>query len=445
MTLYKRREYFLSLPDGRAVHHFQATDPEAAQLKAQAIATKHQIQAWTLGRDPDATYTFSFRFQGKQYAFDSLQRDQRLAAEYARRYQQQVRTGRLETLRALQLRRTEPELTLGQIIKSFEAFAQVEGLSPATVRGYRNCMRILVQGARGESTVLNEVPVSALTARLVYDYKAGVSQAEPEADDARRRQLEGTANSVLRQAKGYFSARAMEHYRIVSGFNLPANIGAFRDAPGFSDTAVKEWSLPSDKVLEETFKQLKAKQESDPELFTAVWLALGFGLRKSEIAAVRAGWFQVRPQGVTLELRATLVSGSVAEKESTKNGTVWPTVACTNGAWEHLGPIVAQLKAEDYLIQSPTATARCEEVFRRIGAWMTDLGWKTEKAIHEFRAYAGCQVARRDGIEAASRWLRHHSIVVTQRHYGRYLRPTVTDAPLAIPTSKPFEPKIVGG
>lgn len=445
MTLYKRREYFLVLPDGKAVLPFQASDPEAAQIKAAARAAKHKIESWTLGRDPEATYTFEFRFQGKVYTRDTLQRDQRAAAEYARRYQQEVRAGRLEKLRTLQLRSTEPELTLGQIIESFEKFAEVEGLAAATIRGYKNSMRILIKGATGDASKMNSLPVSALTPALVYQYKTHVSELEPKADDARQRQLEGTANSVLRQAKGYFSARAMEHYRIVSGFNLPANVGPFRDAPGFSDTAVKEWSLPSDKVLEETFTQLKDRRESDPELFVAVWLALGFGLRKSEIAAVRAGWFQVTPQGVTLQLRATLVSGSVAEKESTKNGTIWPTVTCTNGAWEHLGPIVAKLKPDDYLIQSPTATARCEEVFRRIGVWMATLGWQTHKAIHEFRAYAGCQVARRDGIEAASRWLRHHSIVVTQRHYGRYLRPVVTDAPLVIPKAKPFEPKIVGG
>ncbi len=445
MTLYKRREYFLVLPTGKSAHHFQAPTPEAAQAKAQAVATKHQVEAWTLGRDSEATYTFEFVFQGRTYSRDTLQRDQRSAAEYARRYQQEVRAGRLETLRALQLRSTEPELTLGQIIESFEKFATVEGLAPATIRGYKNAMRILIKGATGDASKMESLPISSLTPGLVYQYKAHVSQLDPKEDDARHRQLEGTANSVLRQAKGYFSARAMEHYRIVSGFNLPANVGPFRDAPGFSDTAVKEYKLPSDKVLEETFTQLKVKQTEDPELFVAVWLALGFGLRKSEIATIRAGWFQITPNGVILELRSTLISGSIAEKEKTKNGTIWPTVSCTNGAWAHLRPIVATLKPEDYLIQSPTATARCEEVFRRVGVWMQSIGWQTHKQIHEFRAYAGCQVARRDGIEAASRWLRHASITVTQRHYGRYLRPVVTDAPLVIPTSKAFEPKIVGG
>ncbi len=147
--------------------------------------------------------------------------------------------------------------------------------------------------------------------------------------------------------------------------------------------------------------------------------------------------------GVILEPRSTLVSGRIAEKERRKQGRICSTVASTNGAGEHLGPIVAKLKPDDYIIQSPTAAARCEEVFRRIGAWMNKLGWQTEKAIHKFRAYAGCQVARRDGIEAASLWLRYHSIVVTQRHYGRYLRAIVTDAPLVIPTAQPFEPRIL--
>lgn len=126
-----------------------------------------------------------------------------------------------------------------------------------------------------------------------------------------------------------------------------------------------------------------------------------------------------------------------------KKGSVCPSIQCSNGAWQHLQPIVASLQAEDYLLRAPTATGRCEEVFRRLSAWMADLGWATDKKLHELRAYAGCQVARRDGIEAASRWLRHSSIVVTQRHYGRYLRPTITDAPLQIPSLQPWVPTVV--
>ncbi len=444
MTLYKRREYFLTLPNGKAVHHFQASDPTAAQIKAAAIAAKENIAEWTLGRDPEATYTYNFSFGGQRYAGDTGLKEKRQATEFARLYRDGVRAGRLKELRKLNLRQSTPELTVGEVLTAFESFATVENLSPQTIRGYRNTLKILIRGAKG-SIDPDQFPVAQLNASTVYAYKQSVSATEPEADDTRRRQLEASANSIIRQAKGVFSSRALEHYRQVCHLEIPGTIAAFRTAPGFGDTTKHDYSIPSDAVLAATFKSLAPMVDHDRDLYVAVWLALGFGLRKSEIAAVRAGWFHISDSGVSLELMSTVIPGTTEEKSTTKNMERRPTINCTNGAWTHLQPIVAALQPHDYLISAKTATGRCEEVFRRVSVWMGSLGWSTTKTMHEWRAYAGCQVAMRDGIEAASRWMRHSSIVLTQRFYGRYLRPRVTDAPLSIPQPATFEPRIVKG
>ena len=192
------------------------------------------------------------------------------------------------------------------------------------------------------------------------------------------------------------------------------------------------------------FEALEKERAANRNRYIAVWLAVGFGLRKSEIAAVKAGWFLRQGGTVRLELRGTVVPGQVSkEKSTTKNGTTWPCIDVSNGAWEKLEPIIAGLQPDEYVIQCPTATERVEGIFRRVSSWMRDLGWGTQKTIHEFRAFGGCQVAMRDGIEAASRWLRHSSIVVTQKHYGRYLRPKITNAPIELPKSVGFTPQIV--
>jgi integrase len=67
-------------------------------------------------------------------------------------------------------------------------------------------------------------------------------------------------------------------------------------------------------------------------------------------------------------------------------------------------------------------TERTEDVFRRVSAWMRKLGWKTEKTIHEFRAYVGSKVAMEFGIETASMFLTHADITTTLRFYGRYMK-----------------------
>lgn len=444
MTLFKRREYAIKV-GGTHTSWFQAPSLEAAQLRAADIAEQRGLPggAWSLHREPNVTYTFQCVHQGQKRTVDTGQRDLRRATEFARRYREELKSGRLETLRVIQLRRSPTDLTVGRLLKEFARYAAVAGLAPGTARNYPLCLRRILAVALPSGTDPDQVSLLDLTARLVFEWRAKVAATVPAGDDAQRRKVEGSANSMLNQARGLFSARAMEHYRLVAKIDLPPNIREFLDAPGFTDVVKEEYHLPPDSVVARTFADLAGKRESDPDVFVATWLALGFGLRKSEAAAVRAGWFRVTPQGVFLDLRATLVPGSFAEKASTKNGSVCPSIQCSNGAWQHLQPIVASLQAEDYLLRAPTATGRCEEVFRRLSAWMADLGWATDKKLHELRAYAGCQVARRDGIEAASRWLRHSSIVVTQRHYGRYLRPTITDAPLQIPSLQPWVPTVV--
>lgn len=444
MTLYKRREFSLQLPDGKLVHPFAAASAEVATTKAAALAAAHGLASWTLHRDPEATFSFSFRHAGRVYARDTQLKDRRKAEEFARRFREQVLAGRLDTLRALQLRRSPDETTLRQVVQAFERYAAVANLAPATTRNYVVCMR-RIAALVWPDRPLERISVSDLTAKAAYRFREAVTEQAAGADDARRRQVQRSANSMLNQARSLFSTRALEHYRLVAQLLIPDSIREWMDAPAFTDTVKEEYRLPSDAVVAATFAALATLQERDPDVWAAVWLALGFGLRKSEIAAVRVGWFRQTPQGVVLELQGTMVPTTIGEKACTKNGSVTPMINCTNGAWQHLGPVLAGRDPGEYVLRAPTATGRSEEVFRRLSLWMRGLGWETSKTAHELRAFAGCQVARRDGIEAASRWLRHSSILVTQRHYGRYLRPVVTDAPLQIPTVQPFVPQVVTG
>lgn len=441
MRLYKRREWTLVCGDIRIP--FEAVDQKAAEAKATQTAAAKQLSNWSLERDPTVCYTFQFHYGGQLHRKNTGQTDKRQAQEYARRYLEALKSGRLEDLRELSFRQTVPTITLGEIVKRFQAYASVEHFAKSTPMNYITSLKLVLE--RAGRTGWEGFPVSSLTPRLVYDYRAAIAEmaTKEKADDARRRQLEASANSTLTQARALFSRRALEYYREVAGLTLP-DLQPFLRAPGFPEVQKTDYRMPSDAVVAATFQHLPELATTDRDVFVAIWLALGFGLRKSEIGAVRAGWFRQTPTGVELELRSTVIPKTIQEKSSTKNGTVCPVIPETNGAWSHLEPLLRDLGPEDYVLRCGAASARTATVFRRLGAWLTAQGWETEKKCHELRAYAGCQVAMRDGIEAASKWLRHSSIVVTQQNYGRYLRPKISRAELDIPKVEPFVPRVVG-
>jgi integrase len=274
--------------------------------------------------------------------------------------------------------------------------------------------------------------VSDLTRDLVFRYRQAVQANAAGEDDARRTQLCRSANTTLRSARALFSPHLLEHYRIIANLTLP-DLSGFRDAPGFRGVSKDDYRIPSDDLVRATLADLEATRLTHPDRYAAVWLALGFGLRKSEAAAVRAGWF-VRLNGrLHLELREVVQPGTPGQTNTaTKNGSISPRIAVANGAWEHLAPIVALLPPDRHVLApAGTDTYRADALFDEISTWLRGLGWETQKAYHEFRALAGCWVAMRDGLLVARDWLRHSSVTTTERHYGRYVRTCASDVPVA--------------
>jgi integrase len=66
----------------------------------------------------------------------------------------------------------------------------------------------------------------------------------------------------------------------------------------------------------------------------------------------------------------------------------------------------------------PWTRYRCERVLERTTWWLRRHGVDGEKPLHALRKEAGSILASRDGIFAASRFLRHRDIAVTAAHYA---------------------------
>lgn len=342
-------------------------------------------------------------------------------------------TDRFEEFRA-KTRLRQPVIanttTLGDIEKLYRSAARGR-IADRTITHNIKALLNLHRRATGTRKAAPQISISTLDGDLVHEFKhAMLDECAPLSEIDRRRRLR-TANSLIRQARSVFSGEMLSIYKRDHHITLPPDFHTFLSEPVFNDVSstIDDYKLPPDHIISKTFAALETIATTDPNIHTAIWLALGFGLRKSEIAGVRARNFMTVQGKPHLELEEVWVQRHC--NLVTKNGTARPRIPCTNGAWIHLEPRIRACQPDDYLLAGGCGE-RLEQTFRRVSQWMRELGWETQKAIHEFRAYAGCQVAMRDGIYKASKWLRHSTVSVTEKHYSRYVHTSVTDAAIEV-------------
>jgi integrase len=168
-----------------------------------------------------------------------------------------------------------------------------------------------------------------------------------------------------------------------------------------------EWRAPDDSVIQLTLATWRATRASDPNVFRAMWLMLSCGLRKAEVAQARWEWFRVRDDQLWLHAHADCRTKDKTGYILVRPMDPWFAEGWASRPTPPVGPI---LTGDD--------TERTQGVFRRVGASMRDCGWRTQKTNHALRALAGKWAVEARGIYGAQQFLRHSSVLVTERHYG---------------------------
>jgi integrase len=303
---------------------------------------------------------------------------------------------------------------IGTILPEYEARRAVLGLKPATAHNNALALLWVVRKAGYANPELQ--PVSVLNGKLVRNMKAAVSKECDAAGDSpeRRRQRMYSANATLRQARGIFKPMALRTLAD-AGFRLTID-ESFRKEQNFERVDKRDYQPASDELLVKTFRvvDLLATRGGldNRNAFKAICLAVGAGLRASELTPARWGWF-VKLDGMPY-LRTNAV---------TKNGELLQLPMVPEWFDRLMSVKPAGAADDDFVLEADgQETDRTREPSRRVGRIMKVLGWKTQKRLHEFRALVGCRIAEKHGIEAASLFLRHGSIALTQKHYGRYLK-----------------------
>jgi integrase len=60
---------------------------------------------------------------------------------------------------------------------------------------------------------------------------------------------------------------------------------------------------------------------------------------------------------------------------------------------------------------------RCGQAFRKVVAWLREKGVRGNSPLHLLRKACGSDICDKEGIYAASRFLRHSTVSVTEKYY----------------------------
>ena len=376
--------------------------------------TRHGITIVRRGDKPGAKYKTRIRFRGKCHEVtlcDNVD-ESFTAAVLARR---EIQAGRWDAFRqATALRSPETFAGLAEIRTGYLAFPGGDkGIQRRTKE--RNLQALDRFMAAAGVDRIGDLTAAKLAAWKWIKRELAAKQVDGESQTRILR----SAQSELLQARSVFSPAALSYYRERCNLTLPPSLPGFLAEPGFENLRKDTYHAPADEVIGATFAAVAGQ---DRNLVVAFWLAVGFGLRASEMARAQRKDFQ-------------LVGGDVFFRPcwQTKSKRICE-IGVQLDAWSRLAPLLDALQPADYILTG-TLTERSTAVFRRISTLFQALGWQTTHHIHEMRAWAGCQIAMAhpQGLLAAQAFLRHGSYTTTQQYYGHHIKVRLDKVALQIP------------
>jgi integrase len=241
--------------------------------------------------------------------------------------------------------------------------------------------------------------------------------------DARKaRAARISANSIIRQARSLFAPKVVKFLKTL---RLPQPL-PFAGVEFFPRESMRYTSRIDAGILMRQAREELAK--SCPDAFLVMVLALGAGLRRGEIDKLL--WRDVDFAGGRIFITES-EHGELKTEDS--RGAVdidQNTVEILRG-FQAKGKgqfVISSVKSGEGEASRPWGNRyRCAAVFEKATQWLRTHGVEGNKALHTLRKEAGAIVATRDGIFAASKFLRHAGIEVTAAHYADKKTRTVID------------------
>jgi integrase len=380
-------------------------------------------------------YSMKVQFRGRRMAFTLSTGNKDAAAKRAAAiYGELVAHGIEATLARRRAHRPEGEdvATIGEYLSAAQSVMAVRPVSFAAyaanlrriagdILNLRAIQRTKTRQKRATRQAIENAPVSILTAEAVQAWRlAFVARAGVNGTKARSARI--SSNSMIRLARSLFAPKVL---KFLGALRLPDPL-PFRGVEFFPRESMRYTSRIDAGVLMRQAREELA--ESDPESFLVMLLALAAGLRRGEID--RLLW-----RNVDFARGRIIVEES--EHGQLKSADSRGTVDIDPRTVEILRGFQAKAQ-EQFVIEAKRAIAgeasrawgkryRCLRVFDSVNRWLRAHGIEGHKALHTLRKEAGAIVATRDGIFAASQFLRHRDIAITASVYADKKTRTVID------------------
>ena len=268
------------------------------------------------------------------------------------------------------------------------------------------------QGTDAWRQMIDATPLDRLTPASVLAWKNAFLKSAANPQD--RNSSAVTVNSLLRNSKALLSKRIRPF--LDKEVVLPAPLW-FESVPMEKEPSMRyHSSIDAGTILKAAMDELVVKE---PEAFKALLLTLICGLRRSEADSMT--WAQINFDAGTLEVRDTDHRALKSADSAGKIALDPEVVALLRG--------FHATKQGDFVMETPklartsfkehkSRTYRCDATHTRLIEWLRKNGVTGKRPLHTMRKEIGSIIATREGIFAASRFLRHSDIRITSRLYA---------------------------
>jgi len=266
------------------------------------------------------------------------------------------------------------------------------------------------------------IKLEEITPSKIQAWRAEYLASASDGEGAKRRATI-TTNSLIRNAKALFAKKLLPLLR--EEIELPSPL-PFDDVTLAKQPSMRYRSkIDPYKILDEGAKDLK---EEEPELYKILLLALGCGLRISEIDLLLWDAFDFNEKILRIEN-----SDYHQLKSEDSAGEI-----DLNSAMVEYFKSCQQISDSEFVIESTRLISnktgsrkyRCSGHIQMLIKWLRKKGVSARKPIHELRKEIGSIIANEEGIFAASRYLRHSDIRITSSIYAdkkKRIIPSLTD------------------
>jgi integrase len=273
------------------------------------------------------------------------------------------------------------------------------------------------QGTDAWRQMIDATPLDKLTPAAVLAWKN--SFLKSAANPQERNSAAVTVNSLLRNSKALLSKRVRPF--LEKEVVLPSPLW-FESVPMEKEPSMRYHStIDAGTILRAAMEELAPEQ---PEVFKALILTLICGLRRSEADAMQ--WAQVDLEAGTLEIMDTEHRALKSADSAGKIALDAEVVALLRGfKTKTESPFILETPklARAAFKEHKSRTYRCDATHTALIDWLRKNGVNGKRPMHTMRKEVGSVIASRDGIFAASRFLRHSDIRITSRLYADSKKP----------------------